>query len=78
MAYIQGAYVADALMATVGNMFAGKTSKKHEYPDKPYVLNTEEQRETEAERQRKLLASQLTLAMHNFNRSKSKEEGQSK
>ena len=79
MAYIQGAYFLEALMASVGNMFSGKTAKKHEYPEKPYSLMVDEEekeKETEEERQRKLFAAQLSTAMANFNLSKQKD-GQS-
>ena len=81
MAYIQGAYFLEALMASVGNMFKKKGQKANEYPDKPYSLDTEtpkqDKDETEEERQRKLFAAQLSTAMSNFNLSKSKEQGQS-
>ena len=80
MAYIQGAYFLEALMASVGNMFAKKGQKGHEYPDKPYSLANDlkekEKNETEEERQRKLFAAQLSTAMANFNLSKQKD-GQS-
>lgn len=38
LAYIQGQYVVEALLATVGNMFSGKGAKKFSYPDKPHEL----------------------------------------
>lgn len=38
LAYIQGQYVVEALLATVGNMFSGKGSNKFTYPDKPHEL----------------------------------------
>ena len=38
LAYVQGQYVVEALLATVGNMFSGKGSKKFEYPNKPHDL----------------------------------------
>ena len=41
--WIQGAYVADALSATVGNMFS--KGEKHSYPAEPYPLTEDEQRE---------------------------------
>jgi hypothetical protein len=41
MLWMQGLYVRDALLATVGNMFANG-SKKNEYPSEPYPV-TEEQ-----------------------------------
>lgn len=38
--HLQGHYMADALLATVGNMFSSK-GKKFEYPKEPYPLNME-------------------------------------
>lgn len=40
--YLQGIYVRDALLSTVGNMFKGKGTKDFEYPKEPYSLNSEE------------------------------------
>ena len=63
-------------MATVGNMLSGKTSKRHDYPEKPYDLNLDnDKREQENERQLELFAAQLTARMNNFNLSR--EQGQS-
>ena len=71
MAHLQGAYFAEALMATVGNMLSDKHSKKHEYPDKPYDLNLDGNKDDrETERQLQLFAAQLTTRMNNFNLSK--------
>ena len=80
IAHLQGAYIAEALMATVGNMLSGKSSKKHEYPDKPYELNLDQDKnEKEKERQLELFKAQLSLSMNNFNiaHQKVKEQGQS-
>lgn len=71
MAHLQGAYFAEALMATVGNMLSDKRSKKHEYPDKPYDLNLDGNKDDrEKERQLELFKAQLTARMSNFNLSK--------
>ena len=76
MAHLQGIYFSEALMATVGNMLSGKTSKRHDYPEKPYDLNLDnDKREQENERQLELFAAQLTARMNNFNLSR--EQGQS-
>ena len=78
-AYIQGAYFCEALMATVGNMFSGKSAKKHEYPDKPYELDLDKdnnKEEKERERKLELFAAQLTTRMNNFNLSR-EQSGQS-
>ena len=71
MAHLQGAYFVEALMATVGNMFSDKHSKKHSYPEKPYELDLDnEHRDRVKEGQLQLFAAQLTAAMSNFNLSK--------
>lgn len=71
MAHLQGAYIVEALMATVGNMLSDKHSKKHEYPDKPYDLNLDGNKEDrEKERQLELFKAQLTMRMNNFKLSK--------
>ena len=76
IAYLQGAYFTEALMATVGNMLSGKSSKTHEYPDKPYKLDLDnENKESEQERQIALLKAQLDARMRNFNLSR--EQGRS-
>ena len=76
IAHLQGAYFTEALMATVGNMFSDKNSKRHEYPEKPYDLNLDEdKKEKEKERQLELFKAQLSLSMNNFKLSK--EKGQS-
>lgn len=38
--HLQGHYFADAILATVGNMFASK-GKRIEYPKEPYTLDLE-------------------------------------
>lgn len=73
MAYLQGAYIREAILSTVGNMFTEKHSQKHDYPDKPYDLNLDgKKEEREKESQLRLFAGQLTTAMNNFNLSKGK------
>lgn len=52
-------------------MFTSKTAKKHEYPDKPYDLNLDgNKEERENEKKLQLFAAQLTRQMNNFNLSK--------
>jgi hypothetical protein len=41
--WLQGMYVAEALSATVGNMFT--KGDKHSYPAEPYPITEDEQRE---------------------------------
>ena len=73
MAHLQGAYFVEALLATVGNMFSSKTSKKHSYPDKPYDLDLDNKKEErEQESQLQLFTANLTTMMNNFNLSKEK------
>lgn len=45
--WLQGLYVRDALICTVGNMFAGKNAKQHEYPKEPYPITELDIRERE-------------------------------
>lgn len=45
--WLQGLYVRDALICTVGNMFSGKDGKTHEYPNEPYAITETEIRERE-------------------------------
>lgn len=52
--WMQGAYICEALSATVGNMFSGKGSKKHEYPKEPYPITAEQIAEREERRQRNM------------------------
>lgn len=76
MAHLQGIYIRDALLSTVGNMLSGKHSKRMDYPEKPYDLDldgTKEERDKES--QLELFTSQLTTAMSNFNLQRSKEQG---
>lgn len=51
--WVQGLYVRDALISTVGNMFSGKSSQKHEYPKEPYAITEQDIHERE-EREAKL------------------------
>ena len=70
--HLQGMYFAEALNATVGNMFKKKTSKPHEYPKKPYELNKKETEFTEEElqKQREMFVMQFEAMRINFNLSK--------
>lgn len=46
--WMQGWYIRDALLSTVGNMFAGKSSAPIEYPAEPYPVTTEQIEEKKA------------------------------
>ena len=48
--WLEGVYMAEALSATVGNMFT--KGQKHQYPSEPIPITEEEQRERQ-ERDRK-------------------------
>ena len=48
--WVNGMYTAEALAATVGNMFSN--GNKHKYPDEPFAISEEENRERQ-ERARK-------------------------
>ena len=39
--HLEGMYFADALCATVGNMFRGRRQRAFEYPKEPYTLDLE-------------------------------------
>ncbi len=52
--WMQGWYMRDALLSTVGNMFAGKSSAPIEYPAEPYPVTAEQVAEKEAAEQRKM------------------------
>jgi hypothetical protein len=52
--WMQGLYVRDALLATVGNMFADKSAKKNEYPTEPYPITAEQVEEKEAAERRRM------------------------
>ena len=74
-AYIQGLYVRDALLCTVGNMFGDK-SAKFTYPEKAYSLAREDEKlsEDEIQRQRDAFVATLQTMAHNFNRNKKTQE----
>ena len=52
--WMQGLYVRDALLSTVGNMFMDKSAKKNEYPAEPYPVTAEQVAEKEAAENRKM------------------------
>ena len=56
--HIQGMYMRDAIMSTIGNSFRGKGSKPYEYPCEPYNLNPQSEQEhelTENEKQQQIM-----------------------
>ena len=76
IAHLQGIYIRDALLSTVGNMFSKKTAEKFEYPKKPFDLDLDgKKEERERESQLELFKASLDNAMHNFNLRQSQEKG---
>lgn len=60
-------YFAEALRATVGNMFKKKSAKPYDYPKKPYEFNENvELTEDELQRQRELFVARLEVMKTNF------------
>ena len=51
--WMQGIYIRDALLSTVGNMFADKSAKPNEYPAEPYPVTAEQAAEKKAAEHRK-------------------------
>lgn len=41
IAWLNGRYMVEALVSTVGNMFGKKGSEPHTYPEQPYLHDTE-------------------------------------
>lgn len=70
MAYVQGMYIAEAIKATVGNMFS--KGQVLEYPKEPYELFKEEKVLTEEEKmaQVNLLFAELETMQRNFENGK--------
>jgi len=77
MAFIQGRYMVDALLCTVGNMLGGKNSK-YKYPEQAYSLANEEKELTEDEiqNQREQFIAMLQTMQSNFNLTKEEENRQ--
>jgi len=65
MMWMQGAYILEALNATVGNLFAKKGSKPHEYPRAPYPI-TEQEIEERKEQEERLKQERMKAAFANF------------
>ena len=53
MMWLQGIYMRDALLCTVGNMFSGNGATPNEYPKEPYpVTEAQITKQREAERRK--------------------------
>jgi len=73
LAHLQGQYICEALMATVGNMLSKKGTKKYQYPEKPYEFeNQKEFTEEELQKQRELFVAKLEAMKTNFELNNSK------
>ena len=60
--WMQGLYIREALLSTVGNMFAGKGATPIEYPTEPYPV-TLEQIEEKKELERKRMEERMKADM---------------
>jgi hypothetical protein len=52
--WMQGLYIRDALLSTVGNMFSGKNDTPIEYPKEPYPITADQVAEREEAERRKM------------------------
>ena len=75
MAFIQGRYIVDALLCTVGNMLGGKQAD-YSYPEQPYSSNGKEEQlsEDEIQKQREQFIAMLQTMESNFNLNKEKQK----
>lgn len=79
VAFIQGRYMIEALLCTVGNMMPGN-NKKFTYPEKAYSMAIDEEKlsEDEIELQRQQFIASLQAMQHNFNISKEQQKRKQK
>lgn len=68
-AFIQGRYMVDALLCTVGNMCGGK----YEYPEQAYSMSSQPLSEEEIQRQRDLFVASLQTMERNFKLSREED-----
>ena len=75
VAFVQGRYMVEALLCTVGNMLGGKNAK-FTYPEQAYSMADKERQltEDEIELQRQQFIAALQTMQHNFNLNKEKEQ----
>ena len=68
VAFVQGRYMVDALLCTVGNMLGGGKNTKFEYPERAYSMKDQEEHltEDEIESQRQLFIAALQTMERNF------------
>ena len=74
MAFVQGKYIVDALLCTVGNMFGGE-KVDFSYPEQPYSIMAEEEQlsEDEIQRQREAFIASLKTMETNFKLSREED-----
>lgn len=74
IAFVQGRYMVEALLCTVGNMFEKNANFK--YPEQPYSTNNNERQltENEIEEQRQQFIAALQTMQANFDLNKQKEQ----
>ena len=72
--WMQGIYVRDALLSTIGNMFSKKSSANFNYPREPYPVSMEQKLEAE-EKERKAKEARLKAQFAAFAESVKKRIG---
>lgn len=79
LAFVQGRYMVDALLCTVGNMLGGKKAK-FTFPEQPYTTAKQESEltEDEIELQRQQFIAALQTMQHNFEINKEKKQADGK
>lgn len=81
-AFNQGQYFTHSILCTVGNMFGGKRSKKHEYPSEPFEIfkkeTKEEFTEEELQQQREAFVARLMALKYNFDSEQKNKKKKSK
>lgn len=79
VAFIQGRYMVEALLCTVGNMLGGRNCN-FKYPEQAYSMNDAEQEltEEEIELQRQQFMAALQTMQHNFEINKEKKQADGK
>jgi len=75
VAFVQGRYMVEALLCTVGNMLGGKGTN-FTYPEQAYSMNEAEVEltEDEIEAQRQQFIASLQTMQHNFNLNKERQK----
>ena len=74
-AWLQGAYIYDAVGCIIGNAFSKKGSKKKEYVKEPIRITplTEEEKRIKAERERRKIIAMFSAMEESFKAQNEKE-----